>query len=183
MELLVAKLPQYQNTIILGDFNMYIEDVTNSEAIIFHDTMRVLGPKQHILDQTHVRVNTLDLNFTQLNNSFIITNASLHGYISDHSMVSVNINISKQKYPSEIKEIREKPILTGLTLAKNFTPPEFNENTTIGEAISHFNKELLKALNATAPIKSIKFTNRPKCPWFNNLIREQKSVVKNHEKR
>ena len=42
---------------------------------------------------------------------------------------------------------------------------------------------MLKALDATTPIKSIKFTYRPKHPWFNRFIREQKSVVKNHERR
>ena len=34
-----------------------------------------------------------------------------------------------------------------------------------------------------APIKCIKFTNRPKHPWFNKYIREQTSVVKNHERK
>ena len=76
-------------------------------------------------------------------------------------MVSVDINIKKQKYSIETKEIRDRTKLTGPTLAQNFTPPEFNENTTIDEATSQFNTELLKALNAAAPIKSIKCTNRP----------------------
>ena len=97
-------------------------------------------------------------------------------------MVSVDINIKKQKYPIETREIRDRTKLAGPTLAQNFTPPDFNKNTTIDEAASKLNTELHKALDATAPIKSIKFTNRPKHSWFNKFIREQKSVVKNHEK-
>ena len=54
-ELLVNNLPQYQNNIILGDFNIHIEDLTNVAAIIFNDTMRALGLEQHISGQTHVR--------------------------------------------------------------------------------------------------------------------------------
>ena len=42
--------------------------------------------------------------------------------------------------------------------------------------------ESLKVLNAIAPIKSIKFTNRPKHSWFNKFIREQNRVVKNCER-
>ena len=182
-ELLFNKLPQYQNSIILGDFNIHIEDLTNADAIFFKDAMRALGLEQHILGQTHVKGNTLDLIFTQLSNSFNIINTTLHGYISGHYMVSVNTNIKKQKYPIETKEIRDRTKLTGPTLAQNVTPPEFNEDTTIDEAASQFNTELLKALDATAPIKSIKFTNRPKHPWFNKFSREQKSVVKSHERR
>ena len=161
-KLLVNKLPQYQNSITLGNFNIHIENVTNADEIIFNDTMRALGLEQHISGPTHVKGNTLDLIFSQLSNSFNITNTTLHGYISDHCMVSVDINIKKQKYPIETKDIRDRTKLTEPTLAQNFTPPEFNENTIIGEATSEFNTELLKALDTTAPIKSIKCTNRPK---------------------
>ena len=87
-------------------------------------------------------------------------------------MVSVDINIKKQKYLIKTKEIRDRTKLTGPTLAQNSTPPDFNENTTIDEAASQLNTELCKALDATAPIKNIKFTNRPKHSWFNKFIRE-----------
>ena len=107
-ELLVNRLSQYQNNIILGDFNIHIEDLTNAYAIIFNDTMRALGLEQHISGSTHVRGNTLDLIFTQLSNDFNITNNTLHGYISDHCMVLVDVNIKKQKYPMETKKIRDK---------------------------------------------------------------------------
>ena len=182
-ELLVNKLPQYQNSIILGDFNIHIEDLANADAVIFNDTMRALGLEQHISGPAHVNRNTLDLIFTQLSNSFNIINTTLHGYISDHCLGSVDINIKKQKYPTKTEDIRNRTNINGPTLAKNFKPPEFSEGTTIDEAISRFNMELLKALNAIARIKSIKFTNRPKHPWFNKFIRKQRRVVKNHEKR
>ena len=116
-ELLVSKLPQYQNSIILGDFNIHIEDLTNADAIIFSDTMRELDFEHHISGPTHVKGNTLDLIFTQLSNHFDIINTTLHGFISDHYMVSVNINIKKQKYPIETKKIRDRTKITVSTLA------------------------------------------------------------------
>ena len=70
--------------------------------------MRALSLEQHISGPTHVRGNTLDLIFTQLSNSFNITNTTSHGYISDNCMVSVDINTEKQKYPIETKEIRDR---------------------------------------------------------------------------
>ena len=39
-ELLVNKLPQYQDSIILRDFNIHIEDITNAYAVIFNNTMK-----------------------------------------------------------------------------------------------------------------------------------------------
>ena len=182
-ELLTDKLPQYQNSMLLGDFNVHIEDQTNTDAVVFNETMTALSLEQHILGPTHVRGNTLDLIYTQLSNSFKVTNATSHGYISHHCMVSVDINIMKQKHPIETKEIRDKTKLAGPTLAQNFTPPQIKENVTTDEATSQLDTELCKALDATAPIKSIKFTIRPKHPWFNKYIRKQKSMVKNHERK
>ena len=161
-----ATSQQYQNSIILGDFNIHIEDLTNADAITFNDAMRALGLEQYISGPTHVRGNTLDPIFTQLSNSFNITNTTLQGYILDHCMVYQH---KETKVPIKTKEIRDRTKLTGPTLAQNFTSPDFNEDTTIGEVTSQFNTELLKALDATTPIKSIKFTNRPKHPWFKNL--------------
>ena len=118
-ELLVNKLPQYQNSIILGDFNIHVEYIIYVDTIIFNDTMRVLGLEQHISGPTHVKGNTVDLIFTQLSNSFDIINPILHGFISDHYMVPVDININKQKYPIETKKIRDRTKITGPTLAQN----------------------------------------------------------------
>ena len=171
IELLVNKLSQYQNSIILGDFNIH-KDLTNADAIIFNDTMKALGIEQHISGPTHVKDKTLDLIFTQISNSIDINNTTLYRYISDHCMVSVHINIKKQKYPIETKEMRQNEN-NWIPLAQNFTYPEFNEDTAINEATSQFNMELLKALDAITPIKSIKFTNRLKDPWFNKFITEK----------
>ena len=64
IELLVNKLPQYQNSFILGDFNINIEDLTDVDAVIFNDYVRALGLKQHIYGPRLVKENTLDLIFT-----------------------------------------------------------------------------------------------------------------------
>ena len=103
-ELLTNVLPQYQDSILLGDFNVHIEDQTNTDAVVFNETMRALGLEQHILGPIHVRGNTLDLIFTQLSNSFNITNTTSHGYILDHCIVSVNINIKKQDTPLKVRK-------------------------------------------------------------------------------
>ena len=109
-ELLVNKIPQYQNSIILGDFNIHIEDLNNEYTVIVNNTMRALGLEQHISGQTHVKGNSLDLIFTELSNGFDIINTTLHGFISDHCMVSVNFNINKQKFPIETKN-NDPPLL------------------------------------------------------------------------
>ena len=38
-ELLTALIPKYNNLIIMGHFNMHIDDISNVENLIFNDTM------------------------------------------------------------------------------------------------------------------------------------------------
>ena len=78
-ELLINKRPQYQNNILLGDFNIHIGDLSDANAVIFSDSMRALGLEQHISGPMHVKGNTLDLIFTQYFSD--ITNTTLHGFI------------------------------------------------------------------------------------------------------
>ena len=47
-ELLTSKLPNMENAIILGDFNMHIEELTDNNSQIFVDTMEALGLQQNV---------------------------------------------------------------------------------------------------------------------------------------
>ena len=42
-ELLTASTPKYNNLIIMGDFSMHNDDITNAENLIFNDTGEALG--------------------------------------------------------------------------------------------------------------------------------------------
>ena len=49
-ELLTTRLPNMENTIIVGDFNMHIEDPNDYNSKISVDTMEALGLRQHVID-------------------------------------------------------------------------------------------------------------------------------------
>ena len=48
-KLLTSKPPNMENAIILGDFNMHIEDPTDNNSKIFADIMAALGLVQHVV--------------------------------------------------------------------------------------------------------------------------------------
>ena len=106
---------------ILGDFNINTREITNADNTIFNDTMAALGLEQHIHSPTHRLGNTLDLIFTQLHGKVKVTNATAHGYISDHCMVSIDLQVHKPKYPKIKKTIRDKTRMTAKALLTNFT--------------------------------------------------------------
>ena len=59
-------LTNKQNNIILGDFNMHIDDPLDPEACIFNDTLSALGLIQQVTFPTHTKGNTLDLIFSEM---------------------------------------------------------------------------------------------------------------------
>ena len=63
-ELLTDKLAQLESIILLGDFNIYIEETTAPDTVIFNDTMEALGLTQHMTQPVHNKCHILDLVFT-----------------------------------------------------------------------------------------------------------------------
>ena len=79
--LLTERLPNLNNVIILGDFNINTIETTSADDTIFNNTVVALGLEQHIHSPTHKLGNTLDLIFTQLHGEVKVTNATTHGHI------------------------------------------------------------------------------------------------------
>ena len=72
--------------------------------------------------------------------------------------------------------------VTPQNFTESYTAPRYSPNTTLDKACHLFQEELLKALNQTTPLNTIKCTDRPKHPWHNKFITEHKRVVKTEKK-
>ena len=90
---LTKRIPNLSNVIILGDFNINTIETTSADDTIFNTTMAALRLEQHIHSSTHKLGNTLDLIFTQLQSEVKVTNATTHGYISDHYIISIDLQL------------------------------------------------------------------------------------------
>ena len=65
-----VKVPVVENNvIILGDFNMHINNPNDTDANILIDTLEAVGFQQHIDFSTHQLGNTLDQVFTEILNN------------------------------------------------------------------------------------------------------------------
>ena len=70
-----------ENAIILGDFNMHIEDPTDNNSKIFVDTMETLGLKQHVVEPTHRKENMLDPIFTEVTSQINVRELEMLDFI------------------------------------------------------------------------------------------------------
>ena len=135
--------------------------------------------------------NTLDLIFTQLHGEVKVTNATTHGYlhnatthgyISDHCMVSIDLQLHNLRYPKIKKTIRDKTRITAQALLANFTASTLDTNDPLDQTCHKLNTELHNALEKTAPLKTIKYSDKPRQLWFNKNIRGQQKIVRSRQK-
>ena len=71
--------------------------------------------------------------------------------------------------------------MTKENLEANFTLPLFEETISLNQAYDQFDKELQEMLVRVASSETIKVTNKPRKPWFNKYIKDQRKVVRNRE--
>ena len=94
-DLLTERLPANNNHIIMGDFNIHINDNDDVDAQIFSESMEALALKKHSITPTHKSDNILDLIFTEILSDIGVEVVETAIYISDHCPVIATLNIKK----------------------------------------------------------------------------------------
>lgn len=139
------------NEILLGDFNIHMDNTTNVYTREFTSCLDSFGLVQHIKFPTHSKGHVLDLVCCSSVTPHVCTVAELP--ISDHMLISfkVNLTLSKIKLPRvisfrNIKDINLNTLFTEIDCLASincFSNPE--------ELVSHYNDGLQNILNSLAP--------------------------------
>ena len=94
-ELVQYYLTNHKNLVLLGDFNIPIQDLNKPDSLAFIDTMEALGLVQHIDKPTHQLGNTLDHIYTESLDTLGVSHTFISTYISDHRLVGIELNTKK----------------------------------------------------------------------------------------
>ena len=172
------------NILIVSDFNIHVEDVVNGDAEQFIDICKVIGLDQHVYFVTYYQEHTLDLVQTKLTSTIQVSNIKQGEYISDHCLVDFFIN-----YEEEISEINsrefknwEKVDIDELC-EKNDEFDNLNHDMeNLSEFLTAYTIEMYKIIDNVVPTKMAKLYTRKVCqPWYNNILRDQKTKVHRRE--
>ena len=104
----VSELVQYfitnhQHLVLLGDFNIHTQDLTNPDLLEYKDTVEGLGLRQHIIEPTHKQGNTQDLIYTESIDTVEVLHAFIGNFILDHRLGMCNYNYkSNMKNQSQL---------------------------------------------------------------------------------
>ena len=86
------------NPIIMGDFNLHVNNENDDDSMNFLEMMSALGLKQNVMFDTHKLGNTLDLIFTETDSKITVKAVYKGEQLSDHSIVHMVLSLWKDKY-------------------------------------------------------------------------------------
>ena len=163
----------FSNMIVLGDFNIHINDENDNEAGIFVDTMIALGFNQHVSFPMHRAGNILDLVFTETCNSTEVKSCTPGPILSDHTAVKIVVTQSTQYIQRKFIKYRK---LRDINIDQLNNDLEVSDivNGPIDDMVDELESKLLQALDKHAPEITKTVTVRHRLPWYTDKIKEQK---------
>ena len=96
---IVETASQLKNVVIVGDFNIHVNDKGNIQAQHFVEMMNAFGFSQRVDGYTHNLGNTLDLVFVEEetdNMNSLLTDCKLGPFLSDHRFITFTLKLKEQ---------------------------------------------------------------------------------------
>ena len=171
----------FSNMIVLGDFNIHINDENDNEASIFVDTMTALGFNQHVSFPMHRAGNILDLVFTETCNSIEVKTCTPGPIFSDHTAIEIVVTQPIQYIQKRLIKYRK---LMDININQLTNDLEVSNiiNGPIDDMVDELESKLLQALDKHAPEKTKMVTVRHRLPWYTDEIKEQKRRIRRRER-
>ena len=95
---------KYRNLVILGDFNIHINNKDSEDAHQFLQTMEAMALKQKVECPTHIKGSILDLVFMdEFKVDYKLKDVCIGDLISDHYLISLVLNIKDNDSTLDLK--------------------------------------------------------------------------------
>ena len=172
-KLLESVILKHNKLLLVGDFNIHVDNPDDNLASFFIDTLSSFGLQQHVNKSTHKKSHILDLVITRGNEN-IDKLCVIDPDISDHYLVTFNLDVKLPKLEHEKITYRKLKTIDLNSFCKDLENSELN--TTISDDVNYLAKlydDTLEVLfEKHAPLKTKTVVVRDKVPWYNNIIGE-----------
>ncbi|XP_072018281.1 uncharacterized protein [Amphiura filiformis] len=183
----VALMPR--KVVIIGDFNIHVDMPYKPEVKRFLSSLDTSGFHQHVISPTHSYGHILDLVISRLDDNIVrscwvqddhLSNATIY-----HYTVHCLMNCKKPMLTKKTVTVRNFKAIDH-TLYSNDVAQELesiNLSISLDTRIDQFNSKMLSVLDSHAPEESKSRTIRPRYPWYNDSINDQRRLRRKYERR
>ena len=172
--------------LVLGNFNLHVDDCSNSRSNDFLSSLSSLGLQQHVKTSTHRNGHILDLVLTPQDSSLILTCVVQECGFPDHFPIFMQVAAKKPDLPRKkityrkTKSITQESLHAAL-LSSHLSDPTLQE-LSIADAIITYQQGLESVMNSLARLRTVEITIRPEANWFTDEIRSAKQVRRRMER-
>jgi hypothetical protein len=161
---------------ILGDFNIHIDNVSDPQSIRFLDLLDTMGLVNHVTIPTHVQGHTLDLIITRKSDDLHVHDVISTYYISDHSFVCASTSLTKPDIRYETITFRKLKNIDLASFKEDLIQSELCTNPAddLTQLVNQYDNNITDIMNQHAPevTKTVKIMHRS--PWFTQDLRDLK---------
>ena len=142
---------EHENIVLVGDFNIHVNDEDNPNVVIFLDTMTAIGFHQYINGSMHCSGNCLDLVFAEELSWMKVKKCLIGDYLSDHAVVLCGLKIPKQDQVRKWITYRNINGIDGDEFTNDLVFHDCNSDD-LEAAVTNFSEVVTKAMDIHAPI-------------------------------
>ena len=175
--------------VIMGDFNIHVDDSSNQYGHRLLDLLDLLGLVQHVDKPTQIRGHTLDLVISR--NDMPISNLSIDPpFYSDHALVSFSLQLplTKQCHGTITKLTRNLNRIDAQRLKMDIQSSAIGlHGLTTDKSVQYlfdlYHTALSHIMNTHAPITPIVMKDCPLSPWFDGDCHAARRTARRLERR
>ena len=172
--------------LIVGDFNIHLDMTNTPNSRKFMDILLSFNFVQHVAESSHESGHILDLVISR--QSDFVSNVKVGEYFSDHKVISFNIKLRRL--------ISERKTVT----SRNYKSMDIDsflrdikarfQNVTLSSTIVEFenfidsyDSIMFDLIEKYAPLKTRVIHLRPKAPWMDIEILNEKKIKRKYERK
>ncbi len=174
--------------LIVGDFNIHVDNEKDALGSAFIDILNSIGVRQHVSGPTHSRNHTLDLILSHgidVNGVEILQQSD---DISDHYLVLCKLHIVKAvnstpsyKYGRTITSTTKDCFVSNLPDLSQFLSIS-NSSEQLDDVTETMNSLFSSTLDTVAPLRLRKIKENSPTPWYNEHTRTLKRAARKMER-
>jgi hypothetical protein len=175
---------QASKLILLGDFNIHVDNPDNTDTIAFNEMLDSFDCNQIVHVPTHTSGHTLDLCIVPAVSDLNVSSPKAEYFISDHTFLAFHLNVSRP--PSETFTISSRN--TGKIDTEAFQKDLISTCDDLilksgCDLAEDYDIQLRALLDSHAPmtVKSVK--SRKRVAWFDKSAGEMKKQARKLERR
>ena len=171
---------------IMGYFNVHVDDANDNFTSRFNEICQLFSLKQHVEQPTHQSGHIIDLILTRECDN-VVSSVKTTSLFTDHFAIECTLSLPKKEFLARTVQFRPMHKLKMDTFRNDIQNKcaqlLSDKDNNIDDLVKNFNQSLRDTLDAHVPITTKKTQIRPVNPWYDNDIHIQRQLKRKHERR